>query len=156
MVEHTATSAQPVTEAPSASATLATEPAALPLADGAGAASAEKAAPTTAPAKADYPTLVLATAGVAVFDTVVFIAFLVTLVIQPAEMLALFQAVAGLALAAAIAPIILGALVFQRNRESGVSMPGTAWANYGVMIGALLAAQVLAIPLFTALLAILN
>lgn len=104
----------------------------------------------------DYPTLILATAGVAVFDTAIFLGFVLTLAVQPERMLPLFQAIAGVALAAAIAPIILGAVVLQRNRESGVPMPGTPWATYAIMIGVLLSLLVLAVPLITALVAIVG
>lgn len=159
MAERSTTTPEPVAEAAPASEALTIEsPLPAIIEDGEDAADAEEAQEVAVEVEGsgEYSTLVLATAGVAVFDTAIFIGFLLTLAIQPDQMLELFQAVAGVALAAAIAPIILGAVVLQRNRESGVPMPGTPWATYAVMIGVLLALLVLAVPLVTALMAILN
>lgn len=98
----------------------------------------------------DLPTIVLAVAGLAVFDSIIIVVFLSLWAINPEAMLAIIKTMAGIALLLGVAPIVMGGLVLHTNKENGTVMPGTPWAGVGILVGVLLAGLTLLIPLMSA------
>jgi hypothetical protein len=57
---------------------------------------------------------------------------------------------AGIALLLGVAPIVIGGLVLHTNKQAGTVMPGTPWAGVGILVGVMLSALTLLIPLLSA------
>lgn len=98
----------------------------------------------------DLPGIVLAVAGLSVFDSIIVVVFLSLWAVNPEAMLAIIQTLAGIALLLAVAPIVIGGLVLHTNKQSGTVMPGTPWAGVGMLVGIILAGLTLLIPLLSA------
>ena len=52
-------------------------------------------------------------------------------------MFEILQRTAGISLLLGVAPIVAGGFVLQKNKKSGVEMPGTVWVTYGIAVGIL-------------------
>ncbi len=98
----------------------------------------------------ELPTIVLALAGLTVFDSIIIVVFLSLWAINPEAMLAIIKTMAGIALLLGVAPIVTGGLVLHTNKQTGTTMPGTPWAGVGILVGVLLAGLTLLIPLMSA------
>jgi hypothetical protein len=91
--------------------------------------------------------LALAQVALTAFDTVIILAYIALWFIDGPVLYQIMQRFAGISLLLAVAPIIIGAMMVYANKKAGEPMPGTAWANYGVVAGMALALLTLAIPL---------
>jgi hypothetical protein len=113
-------------------------------------ASAGQPAASEGKASTDLPSIVLAVAGLSVFDSIIIVVFLSLWAVNPEAMLAVIQTLAGIALLLAVAPIVIGGLVLHTNKQTGTVMPGTPWAGVGMLVGIILAGLTLLIPLLSA------
>lgn len=107
-------------------------------------------AESTGEKSTDLPTMILAVAGLTVFDSIIIVVFLSLWAVNPVAMLAIIKTLAGIALLLSVAPIVIGGLVLHTNKESGTVMPGTPWAGVGILVGVMLASLTLLIPLMSA------
>jgi hypothetical protein len=98
----------------------------------------------------DMPPIVLAVAGLAVFDAVIVAIYVALWVINPEAMLAIISTLAGISLLLGVAPIVVGGLVLHKNRQTGTTTPGTNWAVAGIVSGMVMSLATLAIPLLAA------
>jgi hypothetical protein len=98
----------------------------------------------------ELPTIVLASAGLTVFDGIIIVVFLSLWGVNPEAMLAIIKTMAGLALLLGVAPIVIGGLIMHTNKQSGKIMPGTPWAGVGILVGVLLSLLTIMIPLLSA------
>jgi hypothetical protein len=114
------------------------------------AAAGQPAAVKDDKASTDLPGIVLAVAGLSVFDSIIVVVFLSLWAVNPEAMLAIIQTLAGISLLLAVAPIVIGGLVLHTNKQSGTVMPGTPWAGVGMLVGIILAGLTLLIPLLSA------
>ncbi len=101
-------------------------------------------------ASGDLPSIILAVAGLTVFDAIIIVVFLSLWAVNPAAMLAIIKTLAGIALLMGVAPIVIGGLVLHTNKQSGNIMPGTPWAGVGILVGVILSLLTILIPLLTA------
>lgn len=98
----------------------------------------------------DLPSIILAVAGLTVFDSIIIVVFLSLWAVNPEAMLAIIKTMAGIALLLGVAPIVIGGLVMHTNKQSGRVMPGTPWAGVGILVGIMLSALTILIPLLSA------
>jgi hypothetical protein len=98
----------------------------------------------------DLPSIILASAGLTVFDSIIIVVFLSLWAINPEAMLAIIKTMAGIALLLGVAPIVIGGLVMHTNKQNGTIMPGTPWAGVGILVGVMLSALTILIPLLSA------
>lgn len=103
-----------------------------------------------AKASADLPSIVLAAAGLTVFDSIIIVVFLSLWAVNPDAMLAIIKTMAGIALLLGVSPIVIGGLIMHTNKQSGTVMPGTPWAGVGILVGVMLSALTILIPLLSA------
>ncbi len=97
------------------------------------------------------PSIVLAAAGLAVFDSVIVVVYLALWAMNPESALAVIDALGGVSFLLGIAPIIVGGIILHKNKRAGGVTAGNAWANAGVVAGALLAMVTMLIPFLVAL-----
>jgi hypothetical protein len=98
----------------------------------------------------DLPGMILAAAGLTVFDSIIIVVFLSLWAVNPAAMLAIIKTMAGIALLLGVAPIVVGGLILHTNKQSGKVMPGTPWAGVGMLVGIMLSVLTILIPLLSA------
>ena len=98
----------------------------------------------------DLPSIILAAAGLTVFDSIIIVVFLSLWAVNPEAMLAIIKTMAGIALLLGVAPIVIGGLVMHTNKQSGKVMPGTPWAGVGILVGVMLSLVTILIPLLSA------
>jgi hypothetical protein len=98
----------------------------------------------------DLPSIVLAAAGLTVFDAIIIVVFLSLWGVNPEAMLAIIKTMAGIALLLGVAPIVIGGLIMHTNKQTGKIMPGTPWAGVGILVGVLLSLLTILIPLLSA------
>jgi hypothetical protein len=98
----------------------------------------------------ELPSIILAVAGLTVFDAIIIVVFLSLWAVNDEAMLAIIKTLAGIALLLSVAPIVIGGLVLHTNKQSGTVMPGTPWAGVGILVGVMLAGLTLLIPLLAA------
>ncbi len=98
----------------------------------------------------NLPNMILAVAGLTVFDSIIIVVFLALWAVNPQAMLGIIKPMARIALLLSVAPIVLGGLILHTNKQSGTIMPGTPWAGVGMLIGVILATLTLLIPLLSA------
>jgi hypothetical protein len=98
----------------------------------------------------DLPSIILAVAGLTVFDAIIIVVFLSLWAVNAEVMLAIIKTMAGIALLLGVAPIVIGGLVLHTNKQSGTVMPGTPWAGVGILVGIMLSALTILIPLLSA------
>ena len=110
---------------------------------------ASEATTTGQPGK-DMPPIVLAVAGLAVFDAVIVGIYVTLWVVNPEAMLAIISTLAGISLLLGVAPIVIGGLVLHKNRQTGTITPGTGWAVAGIISGIVMSLATLVIPLLAA------
>lgn len=113
-------------------------------------ASAGQPAQSETESSTDLPSIVLAVAGLSVFDAIIIVVFLSLWAVNPEAMLAIIKTMAGISLLLAVAPIVIGGLVLHTNKQTGTVMPGTPWAGVGILVGMILAGLTLLIPLLSA------
>ena len=98
----------------------------------------------------DLPSIVLAVAGLTVFDSIIIVVFLSLWAVNAAAMLAIIKTMAGIALLLGVAPIVVGGLILHTNKQNGSVMPGTPWAGVGILVGVMLSGLTILIPLLSA------
>jgi hypothetical protein len=98
----------------------------------------------------DLPSIILAAAGLTVFDSIIIVVFLSLWAVNPAAMLAIIKTMAGIALLLGVAPIVIGGLIMHTNKQNGTVMPGTPWAGVGILVGVMLSLLTILIPLLSA------
>jgi hypothetical protein len=110
----------------------------------------ENTRPDAKEPSSDLPPMILAAAGLTVFDSIIIVVFLSLWAVNPEAMLAIIKTMAGIALLLGVAPIVIGGLILHTNKQSGTVMPGTPWAGVGILVGVMLSALTLLIPLLSA------
>lgn len=100
--------------------------------------------------------LLLAAAGLAVFDAILSVAYVVFWTIDPSALLKLLQSASGFSLVAAVAPISAGGVLLRRHRKNYFRTPGGRWALAAILSGAVLAMLTLFLPFLGALSLMLN
>ena len=97
------------------------------------------------------PTIVLVSAGLAVFDSILSLAYLALWQFNAESLLAVLQQFGLFSLLAAMASVLLGAKILNPHRGRYLSAPGGPWALAAIAAGVALALLTLGIPFFSAL-----
>lgn|GEM_PF-4985664 len=97
------------------------------------------------------PGFVVAAAGLAVFDTLMAAAYLFIWLGNGQAALLVIQALSGVSILLGLSAIVIGALIFNSNRRTGRTMPGTPWARAGIAAGLFLLGVTVMLPLISAL-----
>lgn len=99
----------------------------------------------------DMPPIVLAAAGLAVFDTIICLVYVTVWVFSPPTLLAIIHAMAGVSLLVGVSPIVVAGYIFSKNRQAGVELPGTPFAVWAMVSGAVMMTLTLAVPMVAAI-----
>ena len=97
------------------------------------------------------PGLVLAVVAFTVFDGVIVVVYVTLWAMDLDLLLTALEGRGWISLLLAVSPLILGAIVVQRNKSVAVQGSGTIWANAGMLVGALMGLITLAVPMLAAL-----
>ena len=97
------------------------------------------------------PGLVLAVAAFTVFDGVIVVVYVTLWAMDLDLLLTALKGRGWISLLLAVSPLILGAIVVQRNKSVAVQGSGTIWANAGMLVGALMGLITLAVPMLATL-----
>ena len=97
------------------------------------------------------PRLVLAVVAFTVFDAVIVVVYVTLWAIDFGLLLTALQGRGWISLLLAVSPLILGAIVVQRNKSVAVQGSGTGWAKAGMIVGALMSLITLAVPILATL-----
>ena len=97
------------------------------------------------------PRLVLAVVAFTVFDAVIVVVYVTLWAIDFGLLLTALQGRGWISLLLAVSPLILGAIVVQRNKSVAVQGSGTIWANAGIVVGTLMGLITLAVPILATL-----
>ncbi len=97
------------------------------------------------------PGFAVAAAGLAVFDTLLAIAFLFMWLGNGQAALVVIQTLAGVSILLGLSAIVISGLIFNSNRRTGKAMPGTVWARAGIAAGLFLLGVAVMLPLISAL-----
>ena len=95
--------------------------------------------------------LVLAVVAFTVIDAVIVVVYIALWAIDFGLLLTALQGRGWISLLLAVSPLILGAIVLQRNKNVAVKVPGTIWANTGIVVGTLMGLITLAVPILATL-----
>ena len=71
-------------------------------------------------------------------------------------LLAIVHAMAGISLLLGVSPIIVGGIIFNKNRQTGITMPGTQFAVWAIVAGVVMTLLTMAIPLVAAIQALIG
>lgn len=97
------------------------------------------------------PGFAVAAAGLAVFDTLMAAAYLSMWLWNGQAALMVMQTLSGTSILLGLSAIVVGSLIFNSNRRTGRTMPGTGWARGGIAAGLFLLAVTVMLPLISAL-----
>lgn len=97
------------------------------------------------------PPIILAAAGLAVFDAIICLVYVVVWIVNPLTLLAIIQAMAGISLLLGVAPVVVAGVIFSKNRQTGVELPGTPFAVWAMISGTVMMTLTLAVPLVAAI-----
>ena len=97
------------------------------------------------------PGLVLAVVAFTVFDGVIVVAYVTLWAMDLDLLLTALEGRGWISLLLAVSPLILGAIVVQRNKSVAVQGSGTIWANAGIVVGTLMGLITLAVPILATL-----
>ena len=97
------------------------------------------------------PRLVLALVAFTVFDTVLVAVYVTLWAIDFDLLVTALSGRGWISLLLAVSPLILGAIVVQKNKTVAVKGPGKIWANAGMIVGVLMCLITLAVPILATL-----
>ncbi len=110
-----------------------------------------QAQPATQTAAPKLPQWTLAAAGLAALDGLLTLACFGLFAWDSHAATPLIQRFAPLLVFAGFAAVVAGGVVLVKNKRSGREMEGTVWANPAVVVGLLLMAAAVFLPLLSAL-----
>jgi len=97
------------------------------------------------------PPIILAAAGLAVFDAIICLVYVVVWIVSPLTLLAIIQAMAGISLLLGVSPVVVAGVIFSKNRQTGIELPGTPFAVWAMISGSAMMMLTLAVPLVAAI-----
>jgi len=109
---------------------------------------------STAPAvkpNRKLPGFVVAAAGLAVFDAIIAVGYVVVWLADTRTGMAIIQTLAGVSILLGLGAIVVGSLILNSNRRTGNTMPGSPWARVSIVSGLLLLGVTVILPLISAL-----